>query len=250
MSLAILKNEESEEGVNLNVRIDNLAFLSWLSDEETIRDEGAIAGKIRANPDPTVQLIDKYHDWQYLQFYRKKGVFSVEESEKMLLRLAQITEDIRIVKEENFKLTRDLPLSNGSFLKLFGLSILNLVLAGLLFYLFFLLLMPLSLISIKWIVVYSLIIITLCWLILHFLFPMGIEALKSSFSYWVEKNKSKEKMKHNNLAIELKEREIGSIESKYLYLPTREEWEELKALRKDLFLMEFNLSTSFYTNKK
>jgi hypothetical protein len=62
MSLAILKNEESEEGVNSNVRIDNLAFLSWLTDEETIRDEGAIAGKIRANPDPTVQLIDKYHD--------------------------------------------------------------------------------------------------------------------------------------------------------------------------------------------
>jgi hypothetical protein len=79
---------------------------------------------------------------------------------------------------------------------------------------------------------------------------MGIEALKSSFSYWVEKNKSKEKMKHNNLAIELKEREIVSIESKYLYLPAREEWEELKALRKDLFLMEFNLSTSFYINKK
>ena len=198
MSLAILKNEESEEGVNSNVRIDNLAFLSWLTDEETIRDEGAIAGKIKANPDPTVQLIDKYHDWQYLQFYRKKGVFSVEESEKMLLRLAQITEDIRIVKEENFRLTRDLPLSNGSFLKLFGLSILNLVLAGLLFYLFFLLLMPEAFISIKWIVVYSLIIIMLCWLILHFLFPMGIEALKSSFSYWVEKNKSKEKMNYDS----------------------------------------------------
>lgn len=107
MSLAILKNEESDEGVNSTARIDNLAFLSWLTDEETIRDEGAIAGKIKANPDPSVQLIDKYHDWQYLQFYRKKGVFSVEESEKILLRLAQITEDIRGVKEENFRLTRD-----------------------------------------------------------------------------------------------------------------------------------------------
>ena len=68
MSLAILKNEESDEGVNSTARIDNLAFLSWLTDEETIRDEGAIAGKIKANPEPTIQLIDKYHDWQYLQF--------------------------------------------------------------------------------------------------------------------------------------------------------------------------------------
>ena len=250
MSLAILKNEESDEGVNSTARIDNLAFLSWLTDEETIRDEGAIAGKIKANPEPTIQLIDKYHDWQYLQFYRKKGVFSVEESEKILLRLAQITEDIRGVKEENFRLTRDFPLSNGSYLKLFGLSFLNFVLAGLLFYLFFLLLIPQEFISIKWIVIYSLIIITLCWLILQITFPKGMDALKSSFSYWVEKNKAKEKMKHNNQAIELKEREIRSIESKYIYLPTNEEWEELKALRKDLFLMEFNLSTSFYINKK
>ena len=77
-----------------------------------------------------------------------------------------------------------------------------------------------------------------------------MNALKSSFSYWVEKNKVKEKMKHNDQAIELKEREIRSIESKYISLPTHEEWEELKALRKDLFLMEFNLSTSFYINKK
>lgn len=37
----------------------------------------------------------------------EKGVFSVEESEKILLRLAQITEDILGVKEENFRLTRD-----------------------------------------------------------------------------------------------------------------------------------------------
>lgn len=249
MSLAILKNEESEVGVNATTRIDNLAFLSWLTDEETIRDEGAIAGKIKANPEPTVQLIDKYHDWQFLQFYRKKGVFSVEESGKILLRLAQITEDIRAVKEENFRLTRDFPLSNGSFLKLFGLTLLNLVVAGLLFYLLFLLLMPVALISIKWIVVYSLIIIALFWLFLYFTFPKGMDALKSSFSYWVEKNKAKEKMKHNNQAIELKQREIGSIESKYISLPTHEEWEELKALRKDLFLMEFNLSTSFYINK-
>lgn len=249
MSLAILKNEESEVGVNATTRIDNLAFLSWLTDEETIRDEGAIAGKIKANPEPTVQLIDKYHDWQFLQFYRKKGVFSVEESEKILGRLAQITEDIRAVKEENFRLTRDFPINNGSFLKLFGLTLLNLVVAGLLFYLLFLLLMPVALISIKWIVVYSLIIIALFWLFLYFTFPKGMDALKSSFSYWVEKNKAKEKMKHNNQAIELKQREIGSIESKYISLPTHEEWEELKALRKDLFLMEFNLSTSFYINK-
>lgn len=249
MSLAILKNEERVEGVDATARIDNLAFLSWFTDEETIRDEGAIAGKIKANPDPSVQLIDKYHDWQFLQFYRKKGVFSVEESEKILGRLAQITEDIRVVKEENFRLTRDFPLSNGSFLKLFGLTLLNLVVAGLLFYLLFLLLMPVALISIKWIVVYSLIIIALFWLFLYFTFPKGMDALKSSFSYWVEKNKAKEKMKHNNQAIELKEREIGSIESKYISLPTHEEWEELKALRKDLFLMEFNLSTSFYINK-
>lgn len=249
MSLAILKNEVGVEGMNATTRIDNLAFLSWLTDEETIRDEGAIAGKIKADPEPTVQLIDKYHDWQFLQFYRQKGVFSVEESEKILLRLAQITEDIRAVKEENFRLTRDFPLSNGSFLKLFGLTLLNLVLAGLLFYLLFLLLVPVALISIKWIVIYSLIIIALFWLFLYFTFPKGMDALKSSFSYWVEKNKAKEKMKHNNQAIELKEREIGSIESKYISLPTQEEWEELKALRKDLFLMEFNLSTSFYINK-
>lgn len=249
MSLAILKNEVGVEGMNATTRIDNLDFLSWLTDEETIRDEGAIAGKIKADPEPTVQLIDKYHDWQFLQFYRKKGVFSVEESEKILLRLAQITEDIRAVKEENFRLTRDFPLSNGSFLKLFGLTLLNLVLAGLLFYLLFLLLVPVALISIKWIVIYSLIIIALFWLFLYFTFPKGMDALKSSFSYWVEKNKAKEKMKHNNQAIELKEREIGSIESKYISLPTHEEWEELKALRKDLFLMEFNLSTSFYINK-
>ena len=77
-----------------------------------------------------------------------------------------------------------------------------------------------------------------------------MDALKSSFSYWVEKNKVKEKMKHNDQAIELKEREISSIESKYIYLPTSDEWEDLKALRIDLFLMEFNLSTSFYINKK
>lgn len=249
MSLAILKNEVGVEGMNATTRIDNLDFLSWLTDEETIRDEGAIAGKIKADPEPTVQLIDKYHDWQFLQFYRKKGVFSVEESEKILLRLAQITEDIRAVKEENFRLTRDFPLSNGSFLKLFGLTLLNLVLAGLLFYLLFLLLVPVALISIKWIVIYSLIIIALFWLFLYFTFPKGMDALKSSFSYWVEKNKAKEKMKHNNQAIELKEREIGSIESKYISLPTHEEWGELKALRKDLFLMEFNLSTSFYINK-
>lgn len=249
MSLAILKNEVGVEGMNATTRIDNLDFLSWLTDEETIRDEGAIAGKIKADPEPTVQLIDKYHDWQFLQFYRQKGVFSVEESEKILLRLAQITEDIRAVKEENFRLTRDFPLSNGSFLKLFGLTLLNLVLAGLLFYLLFLLLVPVALISIKWIVIYSLIIIALFWLFLYFTFPKGMDALKSSFSYWVEKNKAKEKMKHNNQAIELKEREIGSIESKYISLPTHEEWEELKALRKDLFLMEFNLSTSFYINK-
>lgn len=249
MSLAILKNEVGVEGMNATTRIDNLAFLSWLTDEETIRDEGAIAGKIKADPEPTVQLIDKYHDWQFLQFYRQKGVFSVEESEKILLRLAQITEDIRAVKEENFRLTRDFPLSNGSFLKLFGLTLLNLVLAGLLFYLLFLLLVPVALISIKWIVIYSLIIIALFWLFLYFTFPKGMDVLKSSFSYWVEKNKAKEKMKHNNQAIELKEREIGSIESKYISLPTHEEWEELKALRKDLFLMEFNLSTSFYINK-
>lgn len=57
-------------------------------------------------------------------------------------------------------------------------------------------------------------------------------------------------MKNNNFAIELKQKDIAFIESKYNFLPTRNEWDEIKALRKDLFLSEFNLSNSFYTNKK
>jgi hypothetical protein len=250
MSEAIIKNEGSEELVNSNDQIDNLSFLSWLSDEETIRDEGTIAGKINAKPEPVIHLIDKYHEWQYLQFYRKSGLFSVEESEKILLRLAQLKDDIYTLKEENFILTRDFPINNGVYLKFFGLSILNFFSAGLLFYLFFLLLKPADLIVIKWIVIYSLIIIPLLWFIIGFSFPKGFVALKSSFYYWVEKSRIKEKMKNNNFAIELKQKDIAFIESKYNFLPTRNEWDEIKALRKDLFLSEFNLSNSFYTNKK
>lgn len=250
MSKAILKNEESEQIVNSNDSIDNLSFLSWLSDEETIRDEGTIAGKINAKPDLAIRLIDKYHEWQYIQFYRKRGLFSVEESEKNLLRLAIIKEDINTLKEENFRLTRDFPLNNGSSLKFFILSILNLFFIGLLFYLFILLLKPMEMIDLKWILIFSLIISLLFWLIIKFSIPRGIVALKLFFSYWVEKSRSKEKIKNNILAIELKQCEIDLIESKYKFIPTREEWDEIKALRTDLFHSEFNLSNSFYTNEK
>jgi len=250
MSVAISKNGESEKVVNSNDSIDNHSFLSWLSDEETIRDEGTIAGKINAKPELAIHLIDKYHEWQYIQFYRKKGLFSVEESNKNLLRLAKIKEDIITLKEENFRLTRDFPLNNGSSLKFFSFSFMNFFFVGLLFYLFSLLLKQLEMNDLKWILIFSLIIILLFLLIIKFSFPRGIVALKLFFSFWFEKSRSKEKIKNNNLAIELKQSEIELIESKYNFLPTRQEWDEIKVLRTDLFLSEFNLSKSFYTNEK
>jgi hypothetical protein len=167
-----------------------------------------------------------------------------------LLRLAQLKEDIHTIKTENFRLTRDFPLDNGSFLKLFGFFFMNLFFGGLLFYLLSNLLKPLSQIGIKWLVIYSLNVLLIGWIILQYAFPKGMNALKSFFAFWVEKRRVKEKMKYNHQAMMLKENELYAIESKYITLPTHEEWEKLKTLRKDLFLSEFHLSNLFYTHKK
>ena len=249
MSLAILKNEEGDDIMDSRVVIDNYSFLSWLTDEETIRDEGAIAGKILADSEATIHLITKYHDWQFLQFYRKKGVFNIDESNKNLLHITLLQKEIRSIKDENYDLTRNIPLSNKSFVRFSCFLILNLLLSGFIFYLSYLLIVQTEIIGVKLFVVYSLIIISLLWIFLSVTFPKGLDALKSSFAHWVEKGKNREKFKHNLQAVGLMEMYIKTIENLYVQLPTWEEWEKLSALRKDLFLSEFKLAASFYSPK-
>lgn len=250
MPLAVLKNEEKEEVVDSSVLIDNNSFLSWLTDEEALRDEGVIAGKIWADSEATTNLVSKYHEWQFLQFYRKKGIFNIDELKKNLLRLIQIQEEIRTIRDENYDLTRKIPLNNKFFIQFLGFLILTLFLSGLIFYLSYLIIVQSDLIGLKLLVVYSLIIISLLWICLSVTFPKLVEALKAAFADWVSKGKNREQFKHNLQTIEIMEMEIKTIENVYLQLPTQEEWEKLTELRKDLFMSEYKLAASFYSSKK